>query len=88
MCLFNVGVTDAKGLHHPTVFALQLGKGCLRNKVVGAVWQSAHEWVRQKLPAVTTTLLNAPLPHDVRLELSVPGLCCRHPLALFLHARL
>ena len=72
MYLFNVGVTDAKGLHHPTVFALQLGKGYLRNKVVGAVWQNAHEWVRHNLFAITSTLLNAERPFDVKLELNVP----------------
>jgi len=75
MYLFNVGVTDAKGLHHPTVFALQLGKGYLRNKVVGAVWQNAHEWVRHNLSAVTTTLLDGPQKFDVKLELSVPEIC-------------
>jgi hypothetical protein len=75
MYLFNVGVTDAKGLHHPTVFALQLGKGYLRNKVVGAVWQNAHEWVRHNLSAITSTLLNAARPFDVKLELNVPEIC-------------
>ena len=75
MYLFNVGVTDAKGLHHPTVFALQLGKGYLRNKVVGAVWHNAHEWVRHNLSAVTTTLLDGPQKFDVKLELSVPEIC-------------
>ena len=75
MYLFNVGVTDVKGLHHPTVVALQLGHGLLRNQVVGAIWQNAHEWLRGNLMGITTALLAMRIPLDLRLELSLPEAC-------------
>ena len=40
---------DAKGMHHPTVYALEYGLGYPRHKVVGRSWHHAHEWVRLNL---------------------------------------
>lgn len=75
MYLFNVGVTDVKGLHHPTVVALQLGHGLLRNQVVGSIWHNAHEWLRAHLVGITEALLAMRIPFDLRLELGLTEGC-------------
>ena len=56
MHLLNTGLFDAKGLHHPVVTALQLGRKYPRNKVVGWAWHHAHEWVRANLRAVVSMI--------------------------------
>ena len=75
MYLFNCGLTDAKGMHHPTVIALQLGRGLLRNTAVGSAWHHGHEWVRANLPAIIRTLMRAEHPFDVRREMQLPPEC-------------
>ena len=74
--LFNLGVTDVKGMHHPTVGALQLGKGLARNKAVGSVWHHAHEWVRHHMGFIIEVLARASPPYDIRRELGLPLLQC------------
>ena len=54
--MFNTGIYDAKGLHHPTVTALQQGRAYPRNRVVGWAWFYAHEWVRANLRLIVDTL--------------------------------
>ena len=56
--LFNVGVFDAKGMHHPTVYALEYGLAYPRHKVVGRSWQHAHEWVRLNLSRIVSRCLS------------------------------
>ena len=73
--LFNVGVTCAKGTHHPTVGALQVGKGLLRNEAVGSVWHHAVEWLRHNASAVAEYMLRSAVSHNIRLELGLPDVC-------------
>lgn len=65
-----------KGMHHPTVGALQLGRGLARNKAVGSVWHHAHEWVRHHLMFIIEVLARASVPYDLRRELGLPELQC------------
>ena len=81
MYLFNAGLTCVKGIHHPTVAALQLGQGRLHNEAVGSVWHHAHEWVRHNLPSITDKLKKAERPFDVRLELGLTDECYSQPVA-------
>ena len=64
--MLNTGLFDAKGLHHPVVTALQLGRKYPRNKVVGWAWHHAHEWMRANMSTVVFKLKAAQ-----RLDLSV-----------------
>ena len=63
-------------MHHPTVGALQLGKGLARNKAVGSVWHHAHEWVRHNMEFIIAVLARATPPYDLRLELGLPEQQC------------
>ena len=54
--MLNTGLFDAKGLHHPVVTALQLGRKYPRNKVVGWAWHHAHEWMRANMRTVVSII--------------------------------
>ena len=63
-------------MHHPTVGALQLGKGLARNRAVGSVWHHAHEWVRHNMVFIIAVLARATPSYDLRLELGLPEQQC------------
>lgn len=57
MYTFHLGLFDAKGLHHPVVAALQLGRAYPRHVCVGSAWHNGHEWVRGNLRLIVRLVM-------------------------------